>query len=63
MSDLKKTVEKHVKEDNMHFMHSFDDVNVICGCARYFNQSSTYRGGLFWSSSNFVLNLIQNLRN
>ena len=34
MQELRKMVEKHVKEDGMHFLHSFDDTNLICGCAR-----------------------------
>ena len=29
------TVDKHVREDGMYFLHSFDDANLICGCARY----------------------------
>ncbi|XP_028397973.1 uncharacterized protein LOC114521673 isoform X2 [Dendronephthya gigantea] len=33
VQELKQTVDRHVIQDGMHFLHSFDDTNLICGCA------------------------------
>ena len=33
-SALKNTVDRHVVEDGMHFLHPFDDLHLIAGCAR-----------------------------
>ena len=35
LNKLKQTIDNHVKNDGMHFLHSFDDTNLICGTARF----------------------------
>lgn len=35
VSQLTQIVDNHVKKDGMYFLHSFDDVDLICGTARY----------------------------
>ena len=34
-SALQDTVDRHVTEDRMHFLHPFDDLHLIAGYARY----------------------------
>jgi len=34
-SALQDTVDRHVAEDGMHFLHPFDDLHLIAGYARY----------------------------
>jgi len=42
-SALQDTVDRHVAEDGMHFLHPFDDLHLIAGYARY---SRAYRKSL-----------------
>ena len=40
-SEMQAAVERHEKDDNMLYLHSFDDINLIRGHARYFVASSS----------------------
>lgn len=32
---LKQTIDNHIRNDGMYFLHAFDDTHLICGTARF----------------------------